>query len=150
MRKISDILVDREVYSVQKDVSVKEAVDYLCEHRIGAVAVLDGDEVAGVFSERDLAHRVVHKGLDPNEVKVSDVMSKDCIHIPPDEDHRLAKTQMFDRHVRHLVVMDENEEFLGLISMRDLVREDVAEYAELISRLNDKYYQEALKNAGRK
>lgn len=149
MRTVGDFLIDREVYSVQVGQSVKDVVDYLCERRIGAVPVMDGEEVVGIFSERDLMHRVVHKGLDPSAVKVQEVMSKGCIRISPDEDHRIAKAHMFDRHVRHLVVMDENDRLCGIVSMRHLIEMDVEEYAELVSRLNDKYYQSALKGMGK-
>ena len=144
MRKIRNILQDREAYHVEAGDTVRAVVDYMCERKIGAVAVKDGDEVAGVFSERDLTRRVVHKGLDVDTVKVGEVMTKECMHIALDQDYRLAKAQMLDRHVWHLAVMDEGDEFHGILSMRDLIQVDVAEYAELVERLNDKYYQSAV------
>lgn len=141
MHKIRDVIADREPVWVRADQTVKEVVDCLCEHHIGAVAVKEGDEVVGVFSERDLMHRVVHKGLDPKTVAVKDVMSKGRTRVSPEDDHRVAKMHMYEHRVRHLVVEDEFGEFMGLVSMRDLVDMDVEEYADLVAKLNDRYYQ---------
>ena len=65
MRTIGTIVGDREPYWVSADWTVKKVVGYLCERKIGAVTVKEGDQVAGVFSERDLLFRVVGKGDDP-------------------------------------------------------------------------------------
>ena len=141
MHKIGDIVADREGFWVKADQSVKEVVDFMCERQIGAVAVKRGNEVVGVFSGRDLMRRVVHKGLDPETTPVSAVMSPGCMKVPPDEDYRIAKMHMYDRQVGHLVVMDENDELLGLVALRDLIEVDVQEYADLVAKLNDRYYQ---------
>ncbi len=145
MHTIRDIVEDRVSLFVKGDQSVREVVDYLCEHKVGAVAVKEEDEIIGVFSERDLMLRVVHKGLDPQTVAVREVMSPGCLKVPVDEDYRVAKMHMFDRGVRHLVVVDDADKFLGLISMRDMIEMDVKEYSDLVSKLNDRYYQVALK-----
>lgn len=145
MQTIGDILADREVFFVKGDQTVKTVVDFLCERRIGAVPVKDGEEVIGVFSERDVLYRVVHKGLDPNKVFVRDAVSKEFIKVLPEEDYRVTKANMIDQDVRYAVCVDENDELLGIVSMRHLVRVDVQEYAHLVARLNDRYYQNALK-----
>ncbi|HOZ49507.1 MAG TPA: CBS domain-containing protein [Candidatus Hydrogenedentes bacterium] len=144
MHKMRDIIADREVFSVNADQTVKEVVDYLCERRIGAVPVREDRRVVGVFSERDLLRRVVHQGLDPNTIKVREVMSPGCHRVGPDDDYRVAKMHMYEEHVRHLVVMDEYDELLGLVSMRHLLELDVQEYADLVSKLNDRYYRSTL------
>jgi CBS domain-containing protein len=116
---------------------------------MGAVAVKEDDEVIGVFSERDLMLRVVRKGLDPQAVAVREVMSHGCLKVSVNEDYRIAKMHMIDRKVRHLAVTDDDDRFLGLISMRDMIEMDVKEYADLVSKLNDRYYQVALKTEKR-
>ena len=68
MKTVGDLLGQREIYSIGPEASVKETVNYLCECRVGAIAICQGDEVVGVFSERDLLQRVVHKNLNPDEV----------------------------------------------------------------------------------
>jgi len=142
MHKIGDIAANREIFSVKADQTVKEVVDFLCERRIGAVAVRKGNDLVGVFSERDLMHRVVRKGVDPAATPVSEVMSAGCMKVGPDVDYRLAKMRMYERHVRHLVVMDDHDELLGLVSIRDLIEVDVQEYSDMVAKLNDRYYQQ--------
>jgi predicted transcriptional regulator len=145
MQTVRDILKRRDTYWVDAGDTVKAAVKYLCERKTGAVAVKDGDDVVGVFSERDLMHRVVNEGLDPAKVKVREVMSSRLIAIGVDDEIHLAKAQMYKNRVRHLLVLGREEQFKGLVSMRDLIDADIADSSELIHRLNDHYYQEAYK-----
>lgn len=150
MRRIANIIEDREVLFVGADQTVREVVDYMCEHRIGAVPIKKGNEVVGVFSERDLLRRVVHRGLDTETVPIREVMSEGYQSVSPDEDYRVAKMHMYEFGIRHLVVMDENDELRGLVSMRDIVKLDIQEYSDLVTKLNDRYYQTALKNRKKK
>jgi CBS domain-containing protein len=145
MQLIRDVIQPRDVYWIEVDDTVRKAVHYLCERKTGAVAVKEGDELAGIFSERDLRHRVVNAGLDPETTKVSDVMSSQLIFIRLDDEIHMAKATMYKNRVRHLVVIGKDESYKGLVSMRDLVEADMADSNELIHRLNDKYYEEAYK-----
>lgn len=141
MKTIRDIIGDREAFSVQIDLSVKEVVDYLCEKKVGAVAICDGDHIAGVFSERDLMRRVVNKGLDAASTKVSDVMTKDVFHVSIDESHEVAQALMLGKNFRHLVILDEENKLRGFVSMRELLEQDLADSKDLIRKLNDDYYE---------
>ncbi|MCA9410657.1 MAG: CBS domain-containing protein [Candidatus Omnitrophica bacterium] len=145
MRTIRDIINHREPYWADSGWSVRRVVDYLCERRIGAVAIREGDRVVGVFSERDLMHRVVHSGVDPEKTMVSEVMSKGIIQVSPNEDYRVAKAKMFEKGIRHLVVIDQDGKLCGMVAMRELVQVDLDEYRDLVQKLNDQYYQSALK-----
>ncbi|NIA16500.1 MAG: CBS domain-containing protein [Nitrospiraceae bacterium] len=77
-------------------------------------------------------------------------MSEGYQSVSPDEDYRVAKMHMYEFGIRHLVVMDENDELRGLVSMRDIVKLDIQEYSDLVTKLNDRYYQTALKNRKKK
>ena len=143
MQMISDVIKPRDIYWVSADDSVRQAVHYLCERKTGAVAVKDGDQVVGIFSERDLMHRVVNACLDLDAVKVRQVMTADPISVRIDDEMRHAKAVMFKCGVRHLVVVGNGGVYKGLISMRDLIEADMAESSELIERLNDVYYEKA-------
>ena len=145
MRTIRDIINHREPYWADSGWSIKRVVDYLCEKKIGAVAIQEADTVVGVFSERDLLHRVMHVGLDAEKTMVSVVMSKGIVQVSPDEDYRVAKAQMFDKGIRHLVVIDSDGKLCGMVAMRELVQVDLDEYRDLVQKLNDRYYQSALK-----
>lgn len=143
MQMISDVIKPRDIYWVSADDSVRQAVHYLCERKTGAVAVKDGDQVVGIFSERDLMHRVVNERLDLDAVQVRQVMTSDPISVRIDDEMRHAKAVMFKCGVRHLVVVGNGGVYKGLISMRDLIEADMAESSELIERLNDVYYEKA-------
>jgi CBS domain-containing protein len=143
MQMISDVIKPRDIYWVSADDSVRQAVHYLCERKTGAVAVKEGDQVVGIFSERDLMHRVVNACLDLDAVPVRQVMTVDPISVRIDDEMRHAKAVMFKCGVRHLVVVGNGGVYKGLISMRDLIEADMAESSELIERLNDAYYEKA-------
>lgn len=143
MHMISDVVKPRDIYWVSADDSVRQAVHYLCERKTGAVAVKEGDQVVGIFSERDLMHRVVNACLDLDTVPVRQVMMADPISVRTDDEIRHAKAVMLKCGVRYLVVVGNGGVYKGLISMRDLLEADMADYSELIERLNDAYYEKA-------
>ncbi len=141
MERLKDFLEGREMFWVTPKNTVREAVDCLCKNRVGAVVVKVEDEVVGVFSERDLMHRVIHKRLNPDEVLVEDVMSRNPITVHINDDINLAKALMHMNKVRHLLVVGKEGEIMGLLSMRDVMEHDLAASADLIHQLNDKYYE---------
>ena len=122
--------------------TVHKVVEYLCERKIGAVAVCESRKVVGVFSERDLMHRVVLTGLDPKKTPISDVMTTEVVHVRTDDKHNTARNLMLGRNFRHLVVLDKDEEYKGFVSIRELIEVDLQESKELVQKLNDDYYEE--------
>ena len=143
MRTISDVIKPRDIYWVEAADTVHQVVRYMCERKTGAVAVKKGDEVVGMFSERDLMKRVVCQGLSPEDTLVRDVMSKNLIFIHLQDEIHLGKALMYKHSVRHLIVRGKDGSFKGLISMRDLMEADVEEFTELVHRMNDNYYEQA-------
>lgn len=146
MKTVGEIVGQRDVYAIASDLTVQDAVDYLYERNIGAVVVCNGDDIAGVFSERDLLRRVVHEGLNPDEVRVSDVMSKDIFFVTSNESLRVARALMLKKRFRHLVVLDEDNRLHGFVSMRELFEVDLTESKEFISSLNDDYEDHHLRS----
>lgn len=142
MKKIHELLVDRQVYSIPPTISIHEAVTYMCERKIGAVAVCDHHKVVGVFSERDLMERVVLKGVDAHDTPVAEVMTHPVVSILHDENHSAARSLMLGRNFRHLVVLDEHERLQGFVSIRELIEVDLQESRDLVHKLNDQYYEE--------
>jgi CBS domain-containing protein len=142
MKLINELIGDREPFSVTPKMTVHKVVEYLCERKIGAVAVCESRKVVGVFSERDLMHRVVLAGLDPKKTPISDVMTTEVVHVRTDEKHNTARNLMLGRNFRHLVVLDKDEEYKGFVSIRELIEVDLQESKELVQKLNDDYYEE--------
>lgn len=143
MERLKDYLKGRDTLWINPKNTVREAVRYLCENRIGAVLVKLDDKAIGVFSERDLMQRVINQGLNPDEVLVEEVMSRNPITIHINDDINLAKALMHMNKVRHLLVVGKEGEVVGLLSVRDLMEHDLAASADLIHQLNDKYYERA-------
>jgi len=143
MNRISDVIKPREVYWVDAEDSVFQAVHYICERKLGAVAVQYNDELVGVFSERDLMHRVVAAGLDPAKVKIRDVMTPDPVCISLEEPVQTAKALMFKKGLRHLIAVGKGNKLQGMVSMRDLIEADMDDAKELVQKLNDNYYEQA-------
>ncbi len=141
-KKIGDIIGDnREKFSVGIDLPLRQVIGYMLDKNVGAVAVCEGDKVVGVFSERDLLRRVVHRGLDLDRVQVRDVMSSPVYWISIDERYEVAKAIMIDNGLRHLVVKDGEREFQGFVSSRELLEADLSDSRDLVGKLNDDYYQ---------
>jgi CBS domain-containing protein len=125
----------RDLYTISADDSVYDAARYMTERNIGAVTVVDGPRVVGLFSERDLLKRVVAEGHDPAQIKVRDVMSTELTIASPNESYEEALSKMQKAKVRHLPILEDNQ-LLGLISLRDLLQVDADEKAEEIRMLN--------------
>ena len=121
MKTIGRIVDGREVYHIADDQSVREAARYMTERRVGAVAVLSGDRLAGILSERDIMGRVVARGLDLDQTRVGEVMTRDLVRCHLDDSVEHAMGLVTEHRVRHLPVMDGSQ-VAGMISIGDLVK----------------------------
>ena len=111
----------REVVSIGADRTVAEAVTLLANKRIGAVPVLDGDLVAGIFSERDVIYCLEQFGAAALDRKVSQVMTAPAISVAPEETALGALALMTRRRIRHLPVL-QGGKCVGFVSIGDLVK----------------------------
>ena len=125
----------RDLYTISADDSIYTAVLYMTERNIGAVTVVEGPRVVGLFSERDLMKRVVAEGRDPARVHVREVMTTELTFASPGESYDEALGKMQQARCRHLPILEDNQ-FIGLISLRDLLQADADEKAEEIRMLN--------------
>ena len=140
MKKIREIMRDGFLFTVQRNATVAEAVRVMATHNVGIVTVLDGDKLAGVFSERDVVRRVVNAGLDPGRTPVGEVMTKDLVVADADEDYQSAMRKMDQANIRHLLIVSEGR-ILSMISIRDLMRVDIEHKGEEIRYLHEYLYQ---------
>ena len=111
----------RDVISITAHQSLGEAVALLAERRIGAVPVMDGAQVVGIFSERDVIHALSGQGADALERKVGEVMTSPAITVSPSEAAIGALSLMTRRRIRHLPVV-EGGRVIGVVSIGDLVK----------------------------
>src|SRR5919198_1519587 len=129
MKKLRDIMRSGFLFMVPQDAVVTEAVRMMASHNVGIVIAMDGAQPAGVFSERDVVRRVVDRGLDPGLTAIRDVMTTDVITAEADEDYQAAMRKMDQANIRHLLVVSEGR-LLSMISIRDLIRVDMADKSE--------------------
>lgn len=114
--------------------SVYDALVLLAEHDIGALVVLEEGELAGMFSERDYARRVILSGRSSKEVPVSEVMTRRVLCVNPGTTVDECMAIMTNRRVRHLPVL-AGYEVAGIVSIGDVVKELLGEQQFIIDRL---------------
>ena len=139
MKSVGDLVQGREVHTIGTEITVLEAAKFMSQKGIGLVPVMDGERVIGVFGERDILKRVVAEGLDPEMIRVGDVMTKTMICSPPEETYQQAALKMLEKGIRHLVVAD-GDRLIGVISLRDLLTVEIDEKSQEIEYLNDYLY----------
>lgn len=134
--RIDAILNDKghEVHSVAARTSVLEAARTMNRARVGAVLVLDGTRLVGIFTERDILMRVVEPGLDPAATPVRDVMTERVAVVHPQTTVAEAMAVMTERRCRHLPVFD-GDRLAGVVSIGDLTRWTVHDRNFLIEQL---------------
>ena len=134
---IRDVIRNREPYSMRASASVQEAAEFMASKNVGAVCVVDdAGKLLGVFSERDVLRRVLIQHRDPAKVKVGDVTSDLRAVIRCDETPHQALERMELIGTRHLPVVD-GERWVGMLSMRDLMRVELSEQGDEIKLLHE-------------
>jgi CBS domain-containing protein len=136
MRNVSQILERKgsEVVSVGRDAPVLDAVRLMAEHHIGAVLVMEGQQLLGIASERDYARKVVLQGRSSSDTPVHAIMSAPVVCVGPMESVSDCMAIMTERHIRHLPVMDGGR-LAGIVSIGDLVKEVIEDQKQEISYL---------------
>ncbi|WP_110971702.1 CBS domain-containing protein [Pseudomonas huaxiensis] len=124
----------QQVYTIKPHQTVLEALMLMAEKNVGALPVVEGGNVVGIVSERDYARKMVLKGRSSVGTEVRDIMSSPVITVDSHQNVDTCMNMMTDSHLRHLPVV-ENGELLGLLSIGDLVKEAIAEQADLIRQL---------------
>jgi CBS domain-containing protein len=123
------------IATMEADRTVLDALRLLAEHGIGAVLVTDDGRLAGIFSERDYARRVVLEGKSSSTTTLREVMTSKLIHVTPVNTVDDAMQLMTDKRIRHLPVLDEAGALVGVVSIGDMVKETIAYQQFLIRQL---------------
>jgi CBS domain-containing protein len=109
-----------EVYSISPQATVYEALEKLAEKNVGALVVMDGDDLVGLLSERDYVRKVILKGYSSRELKVDDIMTSPAITVTPSTTVDECMHYMTNKRCRHLPVVKDGK-VVGLVSIGDLV-----------------------------
>lgn len=125
-----------EVWTIEPDRTVFEAIQEMAERNVGALPVVAGGDLVGIVSERDYTRKVILKGRSSRETPVGAIMTEEVIIVPSSMEVVDCLHLMTERAVRHLPVVDEGR-LVGIVSIGDLVRHIISAQGALISQLKD-------------
>jgi CBS domain-containing protein len=124
----------QSIYGVPPDAPVLEAIRLMAEHGVGALLVMQGEQLIGVVSERDYARKVILKGRSSNDTPVRQIMSAPVLTVRPDQSVNDCMRIMTENRIRHLPVT-EGVQVIGVLSIGDLVRAVLEEQQRTIAEL---------------
>ncbi len=136
MKTVQQLLESKRhsVASVTPGTTVLDALRMMAEKEIGAVLVLEGESLAGIFSERDYARKVVLQGKASKDTPVREIMTEKVVCVRPDQTIEDCMGLMTDKRVRHLPVL-QNRKVIGVVSIGDVVKEMLVEKEFVIKQL---------------
>jgi CBS domain-containing protein len=124
----------REIHSIAPDARVFDALKLMAGNNVGALVVLENNQLAGIFSERDYARKVILHGKSSHDLLVSEIMTARVITVHPGQTVEECMALMTEKRIRHLPVTD-GERLIGVLSIGDLVKEVIAEQEQTIKQL---------------
>ncbi len=134
-RMIRDIVANRPLVAASAALSVRQAAQLMAEQRIGALLVVEQEEIRGIFTERDALNKVLAAGLDPETTPLSAVMVAHPKTIGADKPLAYALQMMIDGGFRHVPVVDRDGQPIGMVSARDALGQDMVDLEQDLKRL---------------
>ena len=138
MTRVEDFLKlnkNRQIWTISKDQSVRQALVLMSEKNIGAIIIVDNNDFpVGIFSERDYARKVILKGKSSKDTLLDEVMTKELITVNRDYKIDQCMEIMTEKRIRHLPVL-ENKKIVAIISIGDVLKIMIKEQKKLIDHL---------------
>jgi CBS domain-containing protein len=136
MKPVIELLKKRDssVFQVSPEVMVFDGLKLLASYGVGAILVMEQGKLVGIFSERDYTRKVALEGKNSRDIAIADIMTRNVITVPPTAGTRVCMSLMSTHKIRHLPVVD-NGKVLGLISIRDIMDDIIADHEQTISHL---------------
>jgi CBS domain-containing protein len=136
MGRVKDILKNKgnAVFSVEPQIMVYKAIELMCERNIGGLLIVENEKLAGIFTERDYARKLILKGKSSKDTPISELMTKNPFTVSPESSIEVCMQMMTDKHIRHLPVTDDDK-IIGMISIGDVVRFIIEEQKSIIEHL---------------
>ncbi len=136
--KIRDVIKDKglEFIAVDSGSTVDLAISKMVDRNIGAILVMEDNNLTGMFTERDVLKCWVSKRESFDKIKISDVMTRDILIAQPDDELNYAMTIMINKKIRHLPVIEDGR-VVSVISIRDMVRAQVTNLQAEVHYLRD-------------
>lgn len=108
-------------WTISPDAKVIDALRIMAEKNVGALVVIEKDDIVGIISERDYARKIILKGLQSNDTPVRDIMTAQVYHVHPDTTTEQCMALITEKHIRHLPVRNQGK-LAGIISIGDIVK----------------------------
>ena len=142
MKNVGQMLEEKghELLSISPDATVFEALQRMADANVGALVVLDGEKLAGIFSERDYARKVILVGKSSKETGVREIMTDKVLCVSLERTVEQCMALMTAKRIRHLPVLD-HKKVVGVISIGDVVKEMISEQQFIISQLESYIHQ---------
>jgi CBS domain-containing protein len=136
MKTVKEILEAKpqKVLSISPQATVLDALKAMADYEIGALVVLDGERLAGIFSERDYARKVILHGKASKDTPVHEIMTHKVVCVRPEQSVEECMALMTDKRIRHLPVL-QDKKVIGVISIGDVVKEVISEQRLMIEQL---------------
>jgi len=126
-----------QIWSIEPQAAAYRALQIMAEKNVGALLVIDRDQLVGIFSERDYARKVILKGKSSKETSVSQLMTPQVFYINTNDTLEECMALMTAKHIRHMPVL-ENKQLAGIVTLGDVVKQIIAEQKFTIREL-EKY-----------
>ena len=137
MRSVAEILKskpDQTVHTIAPDATVFDAVKRMAEKNIGALLVMQGEQIIGIITERDYARKIVLMDRSSKQTAVREIMSPSVMHVHPVQRSVECMALMTENRLRHLPVLD-NGKLIGVVSIGDLVKDIISQQEFVIRQL---------------
>ena len=126
----------RAVWSINPEATVFEALQLMAEKNIGAILVMNNDDLVGILSERDYARSVIRQEKSAHEMRVEELMSSEVVSITPEKSIEACMELMTKQRIRHVPVLDEGQ-VIGVISIGDVVKTIISKQQHTIEELEN-------------
>jgi CBS domain-containing protein len=125
------------LWHARPDDTVFQALKLLAEYEVGALMVMERGKIVGVISERDYTRKVALQGRSSKDTKVSEIMTRDVLYVAPDATTNQCLVLMSEKKIRHLPVIAKDGTVVGMISIRDIMDDIIADHEETIAQLEN-------------
>ncbi|MBN8509959.1 MAG: CBS domain-containing protein [Burkholderiales bacterium] len=139
MKPVGELLKQREgtLWHARPDDTVYEALKLLAEYEVGALMVMDRGNLVGVLSERDYTRKIALQGRSSKDTRVAEIMTRDVLYVNPQTTTHQCMALMSEKRIRHLPVIEKDGTVLGMISIRDILDDIIADHEETIAQLEN-------------
>ena len=138
MKPVVELLKKRDgtLFQAAPDLMVFDGLKLLAEYGVGAMVIVEQGKLVGIFSERDYTRKVALLGKNSRETPISEIMTRNVITVPPNAGTHVCMSLMSQNKIRHLPIV-EGSKVIGLISIRDIMDDIIADHEQTISHLQN-------------